>query len=99
MKNKRQVQSERRILDALERPFDTGNALTDAWEELMLVEDAHEFEFALLGKPKIDETVDGNDTIFIVKDTAYYLDRLRRLYVEKASEELAAHHPQTCGRD
>ncbi len=69
-----------RIRFALAQCFDSGNALADAIEGMDDSEDGYEFELALMGVP---ETIDG-----VLKDMDYYVDKMRRIYVEKAVEEL-----------
>ena len=87
--------NERRVKVALQNLFDSGNALPDAWNDLMLAEDGYEFQLALMGVPEIAEVDDGGDKVLVLKDMRYYWDELKKLYIDRALQELdaeEAHH-------
>ena len=64
---------ENRVKHAIENLFDTGNALPDSFDELLMVEDGAEIELALMGiAPKVDG---------VTKDWDYYTNKLREIFV------------------
>ena len=94
--SREQEAKRRRLKTALLATFDTGNALQDAWDQLLLDEDSCEIELALIGEPEIVEVreADGLE-ILVLKDAEYYIDRLRDNWIEAAIDALdfeEAHH-------
>ena len=80
LKDAKRIQDVKRIQAALEDTFDTGNALADEIEIFAQENDLFEVEQALMGQP---ETVDG-----IVRDTDYFLMRLRDGYIDAVLNQL-----------
>lgn len=62
-----------RVKAALGEAFDTGNSLPDAFAKMLIEEDGHEFELALMNRRE-----EGKPTM------AEFIDRLRVLYVAEA---------------
>ena len=75
-----------RVLHALDNLADTGNALDDAFDQLLLDEDSYEFQLALMGKPVIAE-VDGRT---VHKTVGYYWRLWQDLYIDRAIAEIEA---------
>ena len=85
---RQQAARERRLRSAMLQTFDTGNALQDAWDQLMIEEDPSEIEMALIGEPEIVAINDGDDEIMVLKDTDYYIEKLKDYWIDAATDAL-----------